>query len=227
MLTYRIARSMLARKPPVPRSRPTQLHALGGLVRPITRTFQPPRFQEYSTDRNGSENASGVASAMQGLANRVTKLEKPFGTAMDDRFDELAKSLRVSLEKSLEKSVERSLRPINYAIEDIREWMRWLVGMVVIWVALEFAFYDLLVWKRFETRLDAMKERFTTRLDVIEERFTTRLDAMEGRFEKRLDAMDARLTMTIQNAIKQLKLELTVGVRERLLSAGGRGDKKQ
>ncbi|PWW72230.1 hypothetical protein C7212DRAFT_366547 [Tuber magnatum] len=203
MLTYRVARSMLAHKPPVFRLRPAQLHTFG-LVHP-TRIFQPMRFQEYSTDENRSENGSENAfkkvsenkSEMQDLANRGTKLETSFDTAIDDRINKLVNRLQESWDKSLEKS----LQPINDAIRDTRAWMRWLLGIVVTGidkVALKFVFYDR----------------------HVEEKFTKRQDEMEARLMKKQDRMEARLTTMIQNVITRLRLELMVEAQERLLSAG-------
>ncbi|KAG0123782.1 hypothetical protein HOY82DRAFT_673812, partial [Tuber indicum] len=157
MLTYRITRAILGHKPPEFRLRPAQLHAFGP-IQP-TCTFQPMRFQEYSTDENGFENESENTSKNASKKAPENKPENSSGktSEMQDFSNQVTK---------LETSLENSLQSINEAIRDTRAWMRWFMGTAVTGIVLKIFLYDRQVEEKFMKGQNEMGGKFTKRQDV-------------------------------------------------------------
>jgi len=94
------------------------------LVQPIPMA-RHIRLQRFSTDESTPKPND--------LINRVSQLEKFLSITMEDRF----KKLKHELKDELTKSLEKNLMSINDEINDLRAWIKCIVGTFGIGIMLQ------------------------------------------------------------------------------------------
>ncbi|CUS12065.1 unnamed protein product [Tuber aestivum] len=152
--------------------KPARLFRPAHLFEP-TRPIQPMHFQYvagqeyYSTGEIESDNASNNASdnASGNVFENTSRGASENASEMRDLVTRVTHLEEIILNAGWDRSLEKGLQPINELIRDTRALMRWLLGSVVMGVALGVIFYDRHIEENFAKKQDEMEKRLTTAIE--------------------------------------------------------------